>query len=116
MAPKATYTYERLASVAAQSATQARVDYASPVIEHLGCEVVRNSESQPKRSSEVAFQWRFRGAGYDETCEVMVRCNNAFDQGVPLPEAWVTALRALSLDQMAVQSAKKIQDQEPGLS
>ena len=70
MAPKATYTYERLAGVAAQSATRALVDYTSPLIEHLRCDVLRQSDAQPKRSSEVAFQWRFRGAGYDETCEV----------------------------------------------
>ena len=115
MAPKATYTYERFAGVAAQSASKARGEYASPFIEHLGCDVVKQP-AQLKRSSEVAFQWRFRGAGYDETCEVKVRCNHVLDQGVPLPEAWVTALRALSLDHVAAQSAEKIQNDEPGLS
>ena len=87
MAPKSTYTYERLAGVATQSATQARVDYANPLIEHLGCDVVRQPGLQPRRSLEVAFQWRFRGAGYEETCAANVRCNHAFDRGIPLPEA-----------------------------
>ena len=81
MAPKATYTYERLAAVAAQSATEARVEYFSPLIEHLGCHVARRSEAQPKRSSEVAFQWRFRGAGDDKTCEVKGLCSHMVDRG-----------------------------------
>ena len=82
MAPKATYTYERLAAVAAQSATEARVKYSSSLIKHLGCHVARQSEAQPRRTSDIPFLWRFRGAGYDETCELKGLCYHMVDRGM----------------------------------
>ena len=44
------------------------------------------------------------------------RCNNALERGVPLPEAWPTALRSLSLGTIAKNSAAKIRESEPGLA
>ena len=118
MAPKANYTHERLAAVASQSVAKARVDYGgSSFMEHfLGCDPIRQPGVQLKRTSEVAFRWRFRGAGYDEVAELTGRCNNVFERGVPFPESWATALRCLSLDEIAVTSAGKIRSQDQGLS
>ena len=116
MAPKALYTHERIAAIASRSAAQARAEYTSPLIELLGCEPVLEPDQPLRRAAEVAFRWRFRGAGYDEASEVMARCNNVVERGVPLPEMWATAIRSLSLEEIAQASVEKIRREEPGLS
>ena len=58
-----------------------------------------------RKDSQVAFEWRARGEGFDETSQVTLRCNSAVDRGVPLPASWKTSLRCLSLPDLAEKSA-----------
>ena len=113
MAPKANYTRERLVAAATRSALKARADYS--LTGRLSCEPIL-TEEQVKRFADVTFRWRFQGAGYDAVCDVTARCHHALERGVPLPDAWPTALRSLSLDTIAEKSAEKIRESEPGLA
>ena len=61
-------------------------------------------EAPLRKDSQVAFEWRARGEGFDETSQVTLKCDNA-NRGVPLPPSWKTSLRCLSLPDLAEKSA-----------
>ena len=63
-------------------------------------------EAPLRKDTQVVFEWRARGEGFDETSQVKLRCNDAIDRGVPLPPSWKTKLRCLSLRDVAERSAQ----------
>ena len=42
-------------------------------------------EAPLRKVTQAAFEWRARGEGFDGTSQVKLRCDNAINQGVPLP-------------------------------
>ena len=125
MAPKAKYTCERIANIAARSASAARANFGThAVIEQLLCEYLqqsdetdaRNKDGSLKRGAMLTFRWHFKGAGYEETCDITARCNSVAEREVPFPDTWQTAVQCLSLDQIAEKSARNVREQEPSLT
>ena len=49
--------------------------------------------------------------GYDERYLAHIRCDHAFDRGVPFPEHWLTAMRCAKLQQIADASVRELQDE-----
>ena len=115
MAPKA-ITRDRVVHVASQSAAKVRAEVRAALVEHLGCEYLDEANGALRKTTELKFRWSFRGSGYEETEETTGRCNNVLERGVPIPDAWNTALRSLSLEEVAEASAKKICEKAPGLT
>ena len=113
MAPKAIYTYDRLAHKARETARLVSVEYG---VDGLTCEPVREHDGELRRGADVTFQWRFRHGCYDEFAELAARSNHVMERGAPLPEAWATALRALSLERICTNTQEKIRAQEHRLS
>ena len=114
MAPKA-ITRDRVVHAASQSAAKIRAEVRAALVEHLGCDYFDEASGPLRKTTELKFRWSFLGAGYDETEETTGRCNNVLERGVPIPDAWSTALRCLSLDEVATASTDKIREKESGL-
>ena len=115
MAPK-TITRDRVVHAASHSAAKLRAEVRAALVEHLGCDYLDEARGLLRKTTELKFRWSFRGSGYDETEETTGRCNNVLERGVPIPDAWSTAFRSLSLDEVAAASTKRICEKEPGLS
>ena len=107
MAPK-TITRDRVVYAASQSAAKLRAEVRAALVEHLGCDYLDEASGPLRKTTELKFRWSFRGSGYDETQETTGRCNHVLERGVPIPDAWNTALRSLTLDEVAAASNKKI--------
>ena len=69
-------------------------------------------EAPLRRDALVAFEWRARGDGFDETYLVKARCNHVLERGVPLPSPWRTTLRCLNLYVLAENAAKAAREGE----
>ena len=115
MAPKS-IARDRIVYAASQSAAKIRAEVRAALVEHLGCEYLDDTNGTLRRTVELKFRWSFRGVGFDETEETWARCNYILDKGVPLPGAWCTAFRHLSLEDIAAASMKSISEKEPGLT
>ena len=114
MAPKP-ITRDRVVRAASQSAAKVRAEVRAALVEHLGCEYLDDAGGALRKATELKFRWSFRGSGDDETEKRTGRWNNVLERGVPIPDAWGTALRCLSLDEVATTSTDKIREKEPGL-
>ena len=114
MAPKS-ITRDRIVHAASQSAAKLRAEVRAALAEHLGCDYLDEASGPLRKTTELKFRWSFRGSGFDETEETTGRCNHVLERGVPIPDAWSTALRCLSLDEVATASTDKIREKEPGL-
>ena len=107
MAPKS-ITRDRVVHAASESAAKVRAEVRAALVEHLGCEYLDEASGALRRTAGLKFRWSFRGAGYEETEETRAKCNYVLDRGVPSPDAWSTAFRSLSLEEVAAASAKQI--------
>ena len=126
MAPKAgKYNRERLLNLGAGSAEAALRNLAgASEVERLTCDYLGvpadgggyDAAALPRHNTNVAYQWRVRAGIYDETSIVPTRCSNIANRGVPLPDAWGTALQCLTLDSLAERSAMHVREQEPTLT
>ena len=56
----------------------------------------------------MAYLWTFRHGSIASEQQAEVRCDDATRRGVPMPEGWRMALRALSLPLVAERSAAKV--------
>ena len=63
-------------------------------------------EAPFRHDAVLAFEWRARGEGLEETCVVTARSNNVLERRVPLPGPWITALRCLHLPALAERGAR----------
>ena len=50
-------------------------------------------EVRVKCDTNVAFEWRALGAGFDEKLVAIIRCNSAVQRSIQFPEQWRTALK-----------------------
>ena len=66
----------------------------------------------PQNKHNVVYQWTFCALGNVAEQRVSVKCGNAKDQGVPLPNGWQVALRALVLPKIAERSAVKANSEQ----
>ena len=107
MAPKS-ITRDRVVHAASQSAAKIRAEVRAALVEHLGCEYLDDTNGTLRRTAELKFRWSFRGVGFEETEETWAKCNYILDKGVPLPGAWCTAFRCLSLEEIAAASTKSV--------
>ena len=64
-----------------------------------------------KKYTTVAFVWRVRGEGFEETHVTKVRCDHAINQGIHLPTAWKTILRCLDFGSLAEKTAKAAREE-----
>ena len=68
MPPKANYNRERVEAAASNTVAKTRTEHLGDVSGYeLTCVPVLAHGEQIRRSSEIAFTWRFIGAGYDDT-------------------------------------------------
>ena len=61
----------------------------------------------------LVYIWNVVGGGFDDTQTTHVRGDNALKQGVPIPEAWKTALKCLQLPALvgsALEAARQESD------
>ena len=94
MAPKR-YTLERLSGVAADSAATWQTTLK---LKDLTCECIYEAQEVPIRgTTNLKFLWQIASAGYSDQCEIEARCDNVLERGVPFPDRWQTAVKALSL-------------------
>ena len=63
--------------------------------------------AMPKARDTVVYRWSFRACGVAADKKVSVKYNNIKGQGVPLPDGWQIAFRALALPKIAQRSAAK---------
>ena len=61
----------------------------------------------PKNKSTAMHKWTFCAVGVVAEKQMSVKCTKAKDQGVPLPDGWHVALRAMLLPKTAERSAVK---------
>ena len=123
MAPKAgRYNREVLLGLATRSVDEALRGLGNGV-ERLTCKYLGFAEdggynvtATPKFDSELAYEWELRAEAYRESLVTLVRANHAVRRMIPFPEAWVTALRCLTLDAIAKASEDKVCQDEKTLS
>ena len=85
MAPKK-YTPERLNEIAIDSAKTFKGLLQSG---DLTCEYIFDGEDETiKGSEQIKFRWYIESFGYNDTCEMFVRCNSVTERGVPFPDRW----------------------------
>ena len=117
MPPKVNYNLQLVEAAASDSVAKTCAEHLSDVSEYeLTCVPVLAHGEQIRRSSDISFRWRFVGAGYDETDNVTAKCYHILARGVPLPPAWITAWRCLSLPRIEKASVDKIKKEEPSLT
>ena len=65
--------------------------------------------------TKLRFTWHLVGEGLQETCDVQVRCDNAFERGVHLPRAWKSKWRlgaeVLPTDVWAHEAVQRARDE-----
>ena len=119
MAPKGKYTRDRLATAAAESASDARATLPNAdALESLTCDYVHAPDETNafvdgslRRAALLTFRWRLKTrTGHEEHATVTARTNNVAERGVPLPSHWRTAMQSLNLERLCEASAGKVND------
>ena len=67
-------------------------------------------EAPLRYDSHVAFEWRVRGEGFDETYLLKPRRLEAVERHAPMPPSWKMKLQCLSLRDIAERSAQIARD------
>ena len=113
------YSRNRMAECAAAAAIESRRELPNnSALEALTCEYIHApnedttcSDGSLRRTALLTFRWRLKtNAGHEERCDVLVRTNNATQQGVPLPKHWTTAMACLSLERWCEEGRRKVRD------
>ena len=90
MAPKKSYTRERLDGIAADSAVKMKGFMPNG---KLTCEYLhQGAETTVRGADDLSFLWEIEASGYNDQCKVEAKCGNVATRGVPFPERWRTAL------------------------
>ena len=106
MAPKQSYTRERLDGIVHDSVANMNTLLN---IGELTCEYLhRGTDEFVKGSDMLNFIWKIEAAGYCDTYETTVRCNHAVERGVPFPDRWKTILNCLTLRDVVRESTKDV--------
>ena len=84
MAPKKSYTRERLDGIAADSAVKMKglVPNGKVTCEYLH----QNGETIVRGGDDLSFLWEIEASGYNDQCKVEAKCNNVATWGVLFPE------------------------------
>ena len=76
----------------------ANTNYRAPgSVRYIDERAERDRDQPFPAKSEVVFRWSFACGDVNEREDVIVRVDHAVDQGVPAPDAWLTALRCFDL-------------------
>ena len=100
------YTFERLSGVAADSAAKWRTTLQ---VKDLTCEYVQQDmDVAIKGSDQLKFLWKISSSGYSDQCEIEAKCGNVIERGVPFPDRWHTATKALFLHRQVRESVNHV--------
>ena len=100
------YTCERLNGVAADSATKWRTTLQ---VKDLTCEHVQQDlDVAIKGSDKLRFLWKISSCGYSDQFEIEARCSHVVERGVPFPDRWHTATKAVSLQRQVRESVNHV--------
>ena len=106
MAPKKSYTRERLDGIAADSAVKMKGFMPNG---KLTCEYLhQGAETTVRGADDLSFHWEIEASGYNDQCKVEAKCSNVATRGVPFPERWRTALNCLEINKMVGESTKDV--------
>ena len=91
MAPRKSYTRERLDGIAADSAVEMKGLAPNGKVT---CEYLHQGvETIVRGADDLSLHWEIEASGYNDQCKVEAKCGNVATRGVPFPERWRTALR-----------------------
>ena len=108
MAPKKSYTRERLDGIAAASAV--KMKGLAPNGKVTGEYLHQGVETIVRGADNLSFLWEIEASGYNDQCKVEAKCGNVATRGVPFPERWRTALNCLEINKIVGERTKDVTD------